>query len=53
MLGIDTGLLVTGILFALVTVVFGDLLSNALDGIFDWMPGDLLHALQPIIVNIS
>ncbi len=45
-----TGLLVTGILFALVTVLLGDLLSNALDGMFGWMSGDLLHVFQPMVL---
>ncbi|SDC53052.1 hypothetical protein SAMN02799630_00092 [Paenibacillus sp. UNCCL117] len=44
------GMLITGVLFALVTVLFGDLLSNALDGMFDWLSGDLLHALQPMVL---
>ncbi|MEK8128442.1 protease [Paenibacillus filicis] len=50
MLDVYAGMLVTGVLFALVTVLFGDFLSNALDGIFDWMSGDLHHALQPMVI---
>ncbi|MBP1155638.1 MULTISPECIES: NfeD family protein [unclassified Paenibacillus] len=44
------GLLITGVLFALVTVLFGDLLSSAVDGLFDWMSGDVLHYLQPMVL---
>lgn len=44
------GLLVTGVLFAIVTVLFGDLLSNALDGALDWMSGDVAHWFQPMVL---
>ncbi|WP_159883713.1 NfeD family protein [Paenibacillus puerhi] len=50
MLEIYAGMLITGVLFALVTVLFGDLLSNALDGMFDWLSGDLLHFFQPMVL---
>ncbi|XOK64310.1 protease [Paenibacillus elgii] len=50
MLGVYWGLLITGVLFALVTVLLGDLLSNALDGLFDFMSGDVLHWLQPMVL---
>ncbi|ALS22335.1 MULTISPECIES: NfeD family protein [Paenibacillus] len=50
MLELYWGLLITGVLFALVTVVFGDLLSSAIDGMFDWMSGDVLHYLQPMVL---
>ncbi|MCZ8522725.1 MULTISPECIES: protease [Paenibacillus] len=50
MLELYWGLLITGVLFALVTVLFGDLLGHALGGMFDWMSGDLLHVLQPMVL---
>ncbi|WP_426454122.1 protease [Paenibacillus sp. S-38] len=50
MLEVYWGLLITGVLFALVTVLFGDLLGSALGGMFDWMSGDVLHALQPMVL---
>lgn len=50
MLELYWGLLITGVLFALVTVLFGDLLSSAVDGLFDWMSGDVLHYLQPMVL---
>ncbi|OXM87784.1 NfeD family protein [Paenibacillus rigui] len=50
MLDLYWGLLITGVLFAVVTVIFGDLLSNALDGLFDFMSGEHLHMLQPMVL---
>ncbi|WP_019533777.1 hypothetical protein [Paenibacillus ginsengihumi] len=50
MLAFYWGLLLTGALFALVTVVFGDLLSNALDGLLDFLSGDWLQWLQPMVI---
>ncbi|MFB6363535.1 protease [Paenibacillus elgii] len=50
MLGVYWGLLITGVLFALVTVLLGDLLSSALDGMFDFMSADVLHWLQPMVL---
>ncbi|MFH5184472.1 protease [Paenibacillus sp. TAB 01] len=50
MLDLYWGLLITGILFAVITVIFGDLLSNALDGLFDFMSGEHLHMLQPTVL---
>ncbi|WP_438347039.1 protease [Paenibacillus sp. FA6] len=41
------GCLVGGVLFALVTVVLGDVLSNALDGFLDFMSVDIL---KPTVV---
>lgn len=42
--------LIGGVLFALVTVVFGDLLSNALDGILDFLSVDSVRPLQPMVI---
>lgn len=50
MLQLYWGLLITGMLFAVVTVIFGDLFSQALDGLFDFMSGDHLHMLQPMVL---
>ncbi|MCS7461998.1 protease [Paenibacillus doosanensis] len=50
MLQLYWGFLITGVLFALVTVIFGDLLGNVLDGLFDFMSGEHLHALQPTVL---
>ncbi|TVY10017.1 protease [Paenibacillus cremeus] len=50
MLELYWGLLITGVLFALVTVVFGDVLSNAMHGMFDFMSGDTHHWLQPMVL---
>jgi membrane protein implicated in regulation of membrane protease activity len=41
------GCLVGGVLFALVTVILGDLVSNALDGLLDFMSVDFL---KPTVV---
>ncbi|WP_284639680.1 NfeD family protein [Paenibacillus silviterrae] len=53
MLELYWGLLITGVLFALVTVVFGDLLSGVLDGTLDFLSGDLLDKLQPMVLFSS
>ncbi|MFD0679834.1 MULTISPECIES: protease [unclassified Paenibacillus] len=50
MLELYWGLLITGVLFAIVTVIFGDLLSNALDGMLDFLSGEHLHAFQPMVL---
>ncbi|NOU94168.1 protease [Paenibacillus sp. LMG 31456] len=50
MLELYWGLLITGVLFAVVTVIFGDLLSNALDGVLDFLSGEHLHAFQPMVL---
>ncbi|PZE22181.1 protease [Paenibacillus xerothermodurans] len=50
MLTLYWALLITGVLFAIVSVLFGDLLSSALDGPLDFLWGDHLHALQPTVV---
>lgn len=50
MLELYWGLLITGVLFALVTVVFGDLMSGAMDGMLDWLSSDVLHYLQPMVL---
>lgn len=43
------GCLILGVLFAVATVIFGDMLSNALDGMLDFMSGDHLHSFQPMV----
>ncbi|CAG7628472.1 NfeD family protein [Paenibacillus allorhizosphaerae] len=50
MLELYWGLLITGALFAFATVLFGDLLGNALDGLFDFLSADALHWLQPMVL---
>ncbi|ULL15853.1 protease [Paenibacillus sp. H1-7] len=50
MLQLYWGLLITGVLLALVTVVLGDILGNVLDGMFDFLSGEHLHALQPMVL---
>jgi len=50
MLEMYWGFLITGVLFALVTVLFGDLLSNALDGVLDFLSAEHLHAFQPTVL---
>ncbi len=37
-----------GILYALITVIFGDIISEALDGALDFLSGDALPWLQPM-----
>jgi membrane protein implicated in regulation of membrane protease activity len=39
-----------GVLFAIVTVVFGDLLSHALDGILDFLSVDAVRKLRPMVI---
>lgn len=41
------GCLAGGVLFALVTVIFGDVLSNALDGVLDFLSVDIL---KPMVI---
>lgn len=50
MLQLYWGLLITGVLLAVVTVILGDMLSNALHGMFDFMSGEHMHALQPMVL---
>lgn len=50
MLSLYWGFLITGVLFALVTVVLGDLLGSALDGVFDFMSAHHMHAFQPMVI---
>ncbi|MDF2964472.1 MAG: rane protease regulatory rane protein [Paenibacillus sp.] len=50
MLELYWGFLITGILFAVITVLFGDLLSNALGGALDFLSGEHLHAFQPMVL---
>ncbi|MEF3303100.1 NfeD family protein [Paenibacillus sp. GYB003] len=42
--------LIGGVLFAVVTVIFGDLLSNALDGVLDFLSVDALRKLRPMVI---
>lgn len=42
--------LVGGVLFAVVTVIFGDLFSNALDGVLDFLSVDALRKLRPMVI---
>ncbi|MEI7025300.1 NfeD family protein [Paenibacillus sp. y28] len=44
------GCLLGGLLFTLVTVLFGDLIGNWLDGWFDFMSLEGHGALQPIVI---
>lgn len=39
-----------GVLFALVTVVFGDLISNAIDGVLDFLSVDGLWKIRPMVL---
>lgn len=39
-----------GVLFALVTIIFGDILGNFLDGFFDSLSMDHLDFLQPMVL---
>ncbi|UWG96606.1 protease [Dehalobacter sp. DCM] len=42
--------LIGGVLFALVTIIFGDILGNFLDGVFDVLAMDHLDFLQPMVL---
>ncbi|TBL69802.1 protease [Paenibacillus thalictri] len=42
--------LAVGALVAVATVLFGDVLSNALHGMLDFMSGDHLHVMQPMVL---
>ncbi|MDF2722200.1 MAG: rane protease regulatory rane protein [Paenibacillus sp.] len=44
------GCLAGGVLFAIVTVVFGDLISHAIDGILDFLSVDALRKLRPMVI---
>ncbi|MDF2668712.1 MAG: rane protease regulatory rane protein [Paenibacillus sp.] len=39
-----------GVIFAIVTVIFGDLISNAVDGVLDFLSVDGLPFLQPMVL---
>lgn len=39
-----------GVLFALVTVIFGDLISNAIDGVLDFLSVDGLWKIRPMVL---
>lgn len=39
-----------GVLFAIVTVIFGDVISNAVDGILDFMSVDSTPVLRPMVI---
>ena len=38
-----------GVLFALITIIFGDVLGDALDGFFDFLSMDHLDCMQPVV----
>lgn len=42
--------LIGGVLFAVVTVIFGDLISNALDGLFDFLSIEGNGVFQPMVL---
>ena len=50
MLELYWGCLAGGVLFALITVVFGDILGDAFDGVFDALSFDHLDFLQPMVL---
>ncbi|GAA3408032.1 NfeD family protein [Paenibacillus hodogayensis] len=39
-----------GVMFAVVTVIFGDLISNAVDGVLDFLSVDQLRKIRPMVV---
>lgn len=50
MLSFYWGLLLVGASFAVITVLFGDFLSDALDGMLDFLSGDVVEWLQPMVL---
>lgn len=44
------GCMAVGVLFALVSVLFGDVISQAVDGALDFLASDGHHAFQPIVL---
>jgi membrane protein implicated in regulation of membrane protease activity len=50
MLEIYWGCLLGGILFAFITVIFGDLMSNLFDGLFDFLPLEGPDFLNPMVI---
>lgn len=50
MLSIYWGLLLIGLAVALISVVFGDVLSSAFDGVFDYLSTHNLHAFEPMVL---
>lgn len=50
MLSIYWGLLLVGLTVALISVIFGDVLGSAFDGVFDYLNTHNLHALEPMVV---
>ncbi|WP_248929536.1 protease [Paenibacillus hamazuiensis] len=50
MLDLYWGCLMVGVLIAVVTVIFGDILSNLLGGALDFLSGEHLQKLQPMVL---
>lgn len=50
MLEIYWACLIGGVIFAVVTVVVGDLIGNLFDGILDFLSIEGLHFLQPVVL---
>jgi len=50
MLGFYWACFIGGVLFALITIIFGDILGNFLDGFFDFLSMDHLDFLQPVVL---
>jgi membrane-bound ClpP family serine protease len=50
MIEVYWGCLIGGILFALVTVIFGDLVSNLFDGLFDFLSVEGPDFLNPMVI---
>ena len=50
MIEVYWGMLITGVIFAAVVLIFGDLLGDALDGIFEAVSPDSLDVLSPPVI---
>lgn len=50
MLEIYWGCLIIGALFAVITVIFGDFLSNVFDSLFDFLSSDHLEFFHPMVI---
>lgn len=50
MLGFYWGCLTVGMIFAVVTIIFGDVLGDAFDGVFDFLSLDQVDFMEPMVI---
>ena len=50
MIEVYWGCLIGGLLFALVTVIFGDVIDSLFDGLFEFLTMDGLDFINPMVI---